>query len=103
MPDPTKYGTIQEFSQHFASVNTAFERLGFLGHQKAAIYRCLAIIIHLGNIEFEDENPNSAASVKESSNIHLQNATALMKLSSTTELTNLLIFRSIDVCSSEIK
>lgn len=98
-----KYGTVQQISQNFALVNTIFERLKFLEHQKAAIYRCLAAIIHLGNVEIQDENLTSEACVKESSNTHIETIAALMKLASADELRDLLVFRSLDVCGSAIK
>lgn len=98
-----KYGTVQQISQNFALVNTIFERLDFSEHQKAAIYRCLAAIIHLGNVAIQNENLSSEACLKEASDTHIETIVALMKLASTDELRDLLVFRFLDVCGSAIK
>lgn len=60
------------------------------------IYRIIAAIIHLGNVEIESSETEDETHIPERSKPHIDFAAALLDISSE-DLMNVLLYRSIDV------
>lgn len=81
-------------SKVFDEIDNMLESLQNLNHWKKHIYKILAVILHLGNVEF-DEIENEAQIAK-TSEIHIQSITELLNISND-ELRSLFLFRKIEI------
>lgn len=85
---------------HFENVDRILNVLGISTSERNIIYSFIAVILHLGNIEFEDAD--SGAIVKETTKIHVSIAARLLKLSAD-EFENAFLYRTIEVANSKIQ
>lgn len=86
-------------SENFARIDHILSILGIAKNEKNAIYKLLAAILHLGNIQFEATD--SGAQVIESTEEHVTIASKLMDIFPD-KLKEAILFRSIDVAGSII-
>lgn len=84
----------------FKQVDQTFDSLKFTETKKMAIYQRLAVILHLGEIGFEDTF-DMQTRIIESSEKHVILAAKLLKLSSE-ELKNALLYNIISVAGTDI-
>lgn len=95
--DPTRYhymnqGSIDELSEKadYKGTNNAFKTLGFSTEEVQTIWRTIAAVLHLGNIEFQSIEDDLVISNKS----HLQSAAKLLQVTEN-ELSNSLTTRVI--------
>lgn len=100
MPERSKLHTFQNCQLEFARVDQVFNALGFTEENKITIFKLLASILHLGNVEFGNGN-DDRAQIMESSEKHIDFAAKLLDLSSH-ELKKALLERSMKDGQSEI-
>lgn len=86
-------------SKCFMDVDYTLDVMGIQENEKTGLYQLLAVIIHLGNIEFENSGNDDAAQISEKSKHHIGFAATLLNVSSD-DLMNALLFRTIDVNGS---
>lgn len=86
-------------SHHFKKIDQILTSLEITTIEREIIYKFIATILHLGNIEFDDGDLGTI--VKESTKIHISVAAQLLSLPSD-ELEKALLFRTIEVAGSTI-
>lgn len=89
----------QVMFDHFKRVDAILTNLGITTTEKDIIYKIIASILHLGNIEFECAD--FGASVKGSTKLHVAIVAQLLGLSPD-DLNNALLYRTIEVLGSKI-
>jgi len=72
----------QEDCQEFSNLELELDKFGFDGEEKMNVYTALAIVLHLGNITFQDANEDTSGGcqVLESSEASLATAAALLQI-----------------------
>lgn len=81
-------------------MDKALERIGISHNERHRIYKILAAILHLGNVEIEDEIGSDKCKISEQSRKHLKCAAILLDIEQEV-LEIVLLTRSIDVKGSE--
>lgn len=86
--------------KNFAKADRIFSTFGLTENIKITIFELLASVLHLGNIEFEDEN-DGQAKVLESFEKNLEFASKLMKVP-LHDLKTVLLFKTMKDQKSDI-
>lgn len=100
MPENSEIHSTETCLKNFAKVNQVFETFGFSEAIKLTIFELLASILHLGNIEFED-NGDGHAKILEPSENNIKFASKLMKVPFN-DLKTSILFKSMKDNNSEI-
>lgn len=83
----------------FLEADITLDCLGLSEEQKHVIYQLLAAIIHIGNIEYSDDDEQ--AKILERSKPHIDYAASLLNIS-TVELMDAIFFRTIEINGEKI-
>lgn len=99
--EPKKYAS-QNDTRDFAKVDQIFGSLQFAEDKKITIYKILAAILHLGNIEFGNNGPDDEIHIIEATEHHIRIAADLLNVPAN-ELENALLYHIMHVHGSQIK
>lgn len=92
----------KNYAKDFAKVDQILDSLHFAEDKKITVYKCIAAILHLGNIEFENNGTDGETYVIGTTEPHIRIAADLLDLPSD-ELKNELLCHSMQVYGSPIK
>lgn len=101
LPENSKYATGQSVAANFSNIGQIFNSLRISEVQKNKIYEFLAAILHLGNLEFEENDFGDGAHIVGASEHHIEIAANLLSLEAD-ELKNHLLCHAIQVVGSHI-
>lgn len=83
LPDLSKSKVPEGHFYSFNAVDSALSQLGFTEQMKFVVYKLLAAILHLGNIELE-EDCNDIGRLKDSSTIWFESCAELLQVDAKT-------------------
>lgn len=85
--------------ENLETVDRALESIGISHDERNRIYKIIAAILHLGNVDIEEENSFEKCKISELSKIHLQHTANLLNIGHQT-LETALLTRTIEVNGS---
>lgn len=86
----------------FDAVDLALSQLGFTERKKLAVYKLIASILHLGNIEVEENSDNNICNLKDASKIWLESSAELLQVDAET-LKQALFYCHLESVNDNIK
>lgn len=101
LPEESKNTTSQSIVADFLKIDKIFGSLRISEVQKNTIYKFLAAILHLGNLEFDNNDSDDGAHIVGTSEHHIEIVANLLGLEAH-ELTNHLLCHAIQVAGSQI-
>lgn len=101
LPEKPKKYACQNNAPDFARVDRIFGSLRFAEDKKITIYKILAAILHLCNIEFGNNGPDDEIHIIEATEHHIRIAADLLSIPAD-ELENVLLCHTMQVHGSQI-
>lgn len=86
-------------SENLETVDRALESVGISHEERNRIYKILAAILHLGNVDIEEEISSEKCKISELSKIHLKHTAKLLNIEQQT-LEIALLTRTIEINGS---
>lgn len=88
-------------NQKFEVINSSLDAIGMTKESQKNVYRFLAVILNISNIDFDESESNGALSISDSSMKFLKNVAALIN-ADLSELKQNLLMRTMTVCGDKI-
>lgn len=85
---------------NFTTVNDALENIGLSQKERMDIYKILAAILHIGNVNFEESSTTEKLQISDHTRIHLEFASKLLNVVPNMLETSLLM-RDIEIKGSD--
>lgn len=91
----------KEYSHEFSVLDAGLSRIGLSDDQKMHLYKALALILHIGNIDFDSDEDNGKCTISSNSFTSLNAAAQLLNIA-VKEFENFLLTRPFKVSASSI-